>query len=54
MAKRIADLLKLDGYDADLLPEQKIERAEAIRATAGPLVMVGDGVNERPRWPAPT
>jgi Cu2+-exporting ATPase len=31
-----------------LLPEQKMRRVRALRATAGPIAMVGDGVNDAP------
>lgn len=48
VARRIADTLGLDGFDANLLPEHKIEKAMVIRESAAPLVMVGDGVNDAP------
>jgi Cd2+/Zn2+-exporting ATPase len=47
-AKAIADRLGMDGYMAHLLPEEKLEAIEELRAKYGPVAMVGDGVNDAP------
>ncbi len=46
-AKAIAGRLGVDGYQADLLPEEKVLAVEKLRRY-GPVVMVGDGVNDAP------
>jgi len=47
-AKAIAEKLGMDGYMAHLLPEEKLEAIEKLRAEYGPVAMVGDGVNDAP------
>ncbi len=49
-AQRIAEILQLDGWRAELLPDQKLEALEQLLAqrNRGPLVMVGDGINDAP------
>jgi Cd2+/Zn2+-exporting ATPase len=47
-AGRIATELGLDEYHAELLPEQKHARISGLRAQYGPVLMVGDGVNDAP------
>jgi len=47
-AKAIAEKLGLDGYMARLLPEEKLDAIEKLRAEHGPVAMVGDGVNDAP------
>ncbi len=47
-AKAIADRIGLDGYYADLLPQDKAAKIDAIRQEHGNVVMVGDGVNDAP------
>jgi len=47
-AKAIAEKLGMDGYMAHLLPEEKLEAIEKLRAKYGPVAMVGDGVNDAP------
>jgi Cd2+/Zn2+-exporting ATPase len=47
-AKAIAEKLGMDGYMAHLLPEEKLEAIEELRAEYGPVAMVGDGVNDAP------
>ncbi len=36
----------VDAVDADLLPEQKVERVGEVRRRLGTTVMVGDGIND--------
>ena len=47
-AKAIAERLGVDEFKANLLPEEKVEAIERLRGTYGPVVMVGDGVNDAP------
>jgi len=51
IARRLADELGIDFVEAQLLPEQKVQHIERIRATGrggGSLAVVGDGVNDAP------
>ena len=47
-ARAIAEKLGIDGYTANLLPEEKVAAIEKLRAKFGTVVMVGDGVNDAP------
>ncbi|HUF38296.1 MAG TPA: heavy metal translocating P-type ATPase [Anaerolineales bacterium] len=44
----IAGQAGLDDYHAELLPEDKLEMIEALEREYGPVLMVGDGVNDAP------
>jgi len=46
-AATVAEKLGVDGYRAGLLPEEKVEAVKSLRGR-GPVVMVGDGVNDAP------
>lgn len=46
-AKLIADKLNLDGFKAELLPDEKLQRAIELKET-GKLIYVGDGINDAP------
>lgn len=48
MAKSIADDIGLDGYFAELLPEDKANIVRGIKKAHGNVIMVGDGVNDAP------
>ena len=48
VAARVAEELRLDGYLAGLKPGDKLSAAEALRKKHGPIVMVGDGINDAP------
>lgn len=53
VAERVADQLELDGFYAELLPEDKVARVEELLAglpdrKQQKLVFVGDGVNDAP------
>jgi Cd2+/Zn2+-exporting ATPase len=48
VAARVAAELSLDGYHAGLLPDQKHARIRELREQHGPVLMVGDGVNDAP------
>ena len=47
-ARTIAHELGLDEHRAALLPEQKHTAVRQLRAAYGPVLMVGDGVNDAP------
>jgi heavy metal translocating P-type ATPase len=46
-ARALATQLAI-GVDADLLPEDKVDAIHRLRATSGPVAMVGDGINDAP------
>ena len=52
VAKRVAALVGVDSYHANLLPEQKVEKVEALISSTngqgGKLLFVGDGINDAP------
>ena len=47
-ARTLASELGLDEHRAALLPEQKHTAVRQLRAAYGPVLMVGDGVNDAP------
>lgn len=47
-ANEIAKALQLDGYRAELLPENKVTALEETMSKQGTVVFVGDGVNDAP------
>lgn len=50
VAQEVASQLGLDGFDAELLPADKVAKVERLRsdATMRPLAFVGDGINDAP------
>ncbi|QHG19500.1 heavy metal translocating P-type ATPase [Nostoc sp. ATCC 53789] len=51
IASRIAEQLGIDTYEADLLPEEKVNAIEKLLSTAGKhgkVAFVGDGINDAP------
>lgn len=48
VAERIARELGMDSFHAELLPEHKVDFIAQLRATYGPIAMVGDGINDAP------
>lgn len=47
VAKRVADILNIERYHAELLPEEKVDIIQQI-AQSESVAMVGDGVNDAP------
>jgi len=47
-ARAVGEQVGVDEVAADLLPEEKVERVEALRAEYGTVAMVGDGINDAP------
>ena len=50
-AEKVADEVGLDSYQANLLPEDKVEKFEELisqRTDNGKIVFVGDGINDAP------
>ncbi|MBN8523747.1 MAG: cation-translocating P-type ATPase [Planctomycetes bacterium] len=47
-AQVVAGELGIDAVHAELLPADKVERIAALAAQSGPVLMVGDGVNDAP------
>ena len=48
VAEKIAAEVGLQEFEAEMLPEQKLEYVKKMKASSGPVVMVGDGVNDAP------
>lgn len=48
VARRVSSILNLDGYLADLAPEDKLRASEKLREQYGSIVLVGDGINDAP------
>jgi Cd2+/Zn2+-exporting ATPase len=48
VAAAIARQMGLSHYQADLMPEQKVEAIQSLTAEYGRVAMVGDGVNDAP------
>ena len=47
-ARSVADTLGIPAVHARLLPEEKLERLRAVREKHGPVMFVGDGINDAP------
>lgn len=47
-AKAVSDQLGLDGYRAELLPENKVDYVRQLSGNYGKIAMVGDGINDAP------
>ena len=47
-ARAVADELKLDGYQADCLPEDKYKKIKEFQEKGQIVAMAGDGINDAP------
>ncbi len=47
-AKAIAKKIGIDHFHAGLLPDDKVDEVERLKARYGEVVMIGDGVNDAP------
>ncbi len=47
-AQAVAETVGIDRVYAKLLPEEKLERLQAVRKEAGRVMFVGDGINDAP------
>lgn len=48
VAKAISDHIGLDGYQAGLLPQDKVAGIKKLMDRNGEVIMVGDGINDAP------
>lgn len=47
-AHAVAEALKIEDVQSGLLPADKVEAVRQLQRTAGPVAMVGDGINDAP------
>ena len=48
VAKAVADELGVDGYFAEVLPDQKAQKIKELKGQGFRVAMVGDGINDAP------
>jgi len=47
-AEKVSDILGLDGFHAELMPDDKMKYIEEEKAAGRRVMMVGDGINDAP------
>lgn len=47
-AKAVSETLNLDGYKAQMLPEDKLNEIKKLQASGKKVAMAGDGINDAP------
>jgi P-type E1-E2 ATPase len=47
-AKAVSEELKLDGFEADCLPEDKFKKVKELQEKGQIVAMAGDGINDAP------